>query len=206
MNGFPATISTRQDLENLLPDDTYRPQALDYLQRLLDEQYGYDASHAWVLVGGGGLERLGLTRAEAAMLGGEDRVVAEPPYSGLTLAEAQAMRITEAKAAADAALAPLAARFSDFERQTWSAQLAEAQAILADPTLDESNYPTIAGIIAVTGESVADFAAAVLKNNEDWTRVSANVIGQRQALCAGVKACATLEEVLAFPVAVALPA
>lgn len=125
---------------------------------------------------------------------------------GVSLADAQAARIAQAKAAVDAVLAPLAARFSDYERQTWSAQLAEAQAILADPTLPADKYPTIAGIVAVTGEAVADFAAAVLKNNEDWTRVTANVIGQRQALCAGVKACATLEEVLAFPVAVALPA
>jgi hypothetical protein len=124
----------------------------------------------------------------------------------VSLADAQAARIAQAKAAADAVLAPLATRFSDYERQTWGAQLAEAQAILADPALAADKYPTIAGIVAVTGESVADFAAAVLKNNEDWTRVTANVIGQRQALCAGVKACATLEEVLAFPVAVALPA
>jgi hypothetical protein len=127
-------------------------------------------------------------------------VVVEP-----TLAEAQAAAISAAAAACDAALAPLAARFGVLERLTWERQLAEAKAVLADPTLTADKYPTIAGIIAVTGETVADFAAAVLKNNEDWTAVSANVVGQRQALVARIKACTEPADVAAIPISITLP-
>lgn len=80
MQGYPKTIATRADVENLLSDNTHQAQALAYLQTLMDEEYGYDAAGAWGLVGGGGLERLGLTRAEAVALGAVDRVVAEPTF------------------------------------------------------------------------------------------------------------------------------
>lgn len=80
MQGYPKTIATRADVENLLSDNTYQAQAIAYLQTLMDEEYGYDADGAWGLVGGGGLERLGLTRAEAVALGAVDRVVAEPTF------------------------------------------------------------------------------------------------------------------------------
>lgn len=124
----------------------------------------------------------------------------------VSVAQAQAARIGEAKAACDAVLATVADRFSDYERQTWNAQLAEAKALLADPTLTAASYPTIAGIIAVTGEGVGDFAAAVLKNDEDWTLASAHVIGQRQAAVARIKACDTVAAVLAVSLDIALPA
>lgn len=126
--------------------------------------------------------------------------------TGPTLAQAQAARIAEAKSACDTVLAPLAARFSEYERQTWGAQLSEAKALLADPTLTAASHPTIAGIIAVTGEAAADFAAAVLKNDEDWTLTSANVIGQRQAIVAKIKDCDTVAAVLAVDVSITLPA
>lgn len=71
-------ISTKYDLEFYLSDPSTHDAALAHLQALLDEQYGYDTAGAWALIGGGGLERLGLTRAEAVALGAEDRAVAEP--------------------------------------------------------------------------------------------------------------------------------
>ena len=127
----------------------------------------------------------------------------------VTVDEAVAARIIEAAAVCSAVLSSLRSRFASGEELTWQAQLAEAKAILADPTLAEASYPTIAGIIAVTGETAADFAMAVVKNNDDWTAVTANVIGQRQAFVAALKAAAvdgaTVADVLAVPLNISLP-
>lgn len=131
----------------------------------------------------------------------------------VTVAEAQAARVAEAAAACDAILAPLAARFGAYERDTWPAQLAEARALLADPALapppqagQVDAIPTLRGITSVTGEDLGAFAAAVVKNNDDWLRVTAHVAGQRQAAVARLKACAALADVLAVPLDFALPA
>lgn len=78
-------ISTRHDLDFFLSDPDTHPAALAYLQALLDEQYGYNATGVWTLVGGGGLERLGLTRAKAVAIGAVDRAVAEPAGPDISL-------------------------------------------------------------------------------------------------------------------------
>lgn len=122
--------------------------------------------------------------------------------AGAELAQAQKDAISAAASALDAALAPYAARFGVLERETWGAQLAEAKAIMADPTLTADQYPAIAGIIAVTGETAGDFAAAVIKNNEDWLRIAANAAGQRQKIVAQIKTCTTVAEVEAVSTAI----
>lgn len=111
--------------------------------------------------------------------------------------------ILQARDACQTAMTQYATRFPDLERQTWERQLAEAKAIMAgdaEPTI--AKYPTIGGIIAVTGESFADFAAAVVKNDEDWTAVGANLAGQRQKIVAQIKAATTVAEVEAVPVVI----
>ena len=122
---------------------------------------------------------------------------------GLEIAREQA--ILAAAAACDAVLAPLASRFSEYETKTWAKQLTEAQALLANPVLPAASYPTIAGITAITGEDVAEFAAAVLKNDEDWTRVTTYCVGMRQKTVAQIKACGTPKEVAAVDVTIRLP-
>lgn len=128
------------------------------------------------------------------------------------LEAAIAARIAEAAAACDAILAPLAARFGAYERDTWPAQLAEARALLADPALaalpqagQVDAIPTIRTITAVTSEDLGDFAAAVVKNNDDWLRVTGYVAGQRQVFVAAVKAAGSVDGVLAVPLAIGLP-
>ena len=122
-----------------------------------------------------------------------------------------AARILEAAAACDAALAPLASRFSEYETKTWEKQLAEAKAILAgdtNPTIEK--YPNIGGIIAVTGESWGDFAMAVDANNQRWTAIVANVAGQRQRFVAAMKKAAAKDGATgadgrAVPLSISLP-
>jgi len=104
-----------------------------------------------------------------------------------------------------AALAALASRFSDLERQTWSAQLAEAEAILQDTSPTAAKYPVIGGIIAVTGETYAAFAMAVQANNEAWSATSANIIGQRQALVAKIKDCSKPSQLRALDLTIMVP-
>lgn len=143
-----------------------------------------------------------------------DHVELRPIYGvGPTLVEQIASlvesRTSEAASACDAVLAPLAVRFSSWETRTWDKQLAEATAILAgdiEPTAEK--YPTIGGIIAVTGETFHDFAMAVKANNEAWTGIVANVAGQRQAFVAALKAAATgatPADILAVPLSIELP-
>ncbi len=144
-----------------------------------------------------------------------DSTEVEPGQAwSVSLADAVTARVAEAAAACDAILAPLAARFGVYERDTWPAQLAEARALLADPTLadlpaDTTGWvdpiPTIRTITAVTGEELGGFAAAVVKNNDDWLRVTAHVAGQRQAAVARLKACATLGAVLGVSLDFTLP-
>ncbi len=45
MKGYPKTIQTKADIENLLAVDAYKDKALAHLQALLDERY------QWNLVG-----------------------------------------------------------------------------------------------------------------------------------------------------------
>lgn len=129
----------------------------------------------------------------------------------VTMEQAVAAREIEAAAACQAVLDPLAARFPAHETKTWEEQKAEAKAILAgdtDPTIEK--YPTIGGIIAVTGEAWGNFAMAVDANNQRWTAIVANVAGQRQRFVAEMKAAAakdgaTVADVLAVPLSIALP-
>lgn len=58
MQSVLMTIATRQDLENCLADPRLHDPALDHLQALIDEEWGYDSSGSWVLVGGGGFSVL----------------------------------------------------------------------------------------------------------------------------------------------------
>jgi|GEM_PF-2949307 len=209
-------IATKHDVEALLSDTSAHDAALAHLQCLMDERYQYDASGAWGVVEPNGLTRLGLTTAEAVALGAVDRAVEEPVRAGPTLEEAVSARIAEAARACDAVLAPFWARFSECETKTWSKQLAEAEALWATPSLaavPESGVrdpiPTIRGITAVTGEPIADFVAAVLKNDEDWTRITTAAIGQRQALVARINAAAatgSVDAVLAIRVEINLAA
>ncbi len=143
-----------------------------------------------------------------------DSTEVEPGQAwSVSLADAVTARVAEAAAACDAILAPLAARFGVYERDTWPAQLAEARALLADPTLadlpaDTTGWvdpiPTIRTITAVTGEELGGFAAAVVKNNDDWLRVTAHVAGQRQAFVAQVKAAGTVADVQAVQLNICL--
>lgn len=129
------------------------------------------------------------------------------------LEAAKASRIAQATAACSAVLAPLSVRYCPYERDTWTEQVAQAQALLADPTLEtppanENDLDPVSilrSITAYSGESMPALAMAILKNRERWLVVSGIAIGQRQAIENKVKACATVADVLAVDMTITLP-
>jgi hypothetical protein len=129
------------------------------------------------------------------------------------LAAAQESKILEAAAACNAALDPYASRFGILERETWPAQLAEAEALLADPTLaiiPENTtgwidpIPTIRRITSITGEDIMAFAEAVRKNNEAWLPIAATAAGLRQLAVAEIKALTDPAAVAAYVINITL--
>lgn len=129
------------------------------------------------------------------------------------LAAAIATKRIAAAAAADAALAPYAARFGVLERETWQAQLAEAIALRDTPSLAEvpadttdwiDPIPAIRTITAITGEDVLAFAADVRQNNATWLRLATTAAGQRQRAVAEIQALPDVAAVEAYEIVIAL--
>lgn len=188
-------ISTRTDLENLLADTRYRAQAQTYLQTLMDEQYGYDATGAWGLVGGGGLERLGVTRAEAAALGAVDRAAPEPDKTvGLAAAKVTACAAIDVQAEALrlTVLTPGAGQMAAYQ-----AKEAQATAFLQDGTPTEAEYPDIFNEIGITADSGAEVAAAILAAAEKWRTFGRKVERARLAGKKAVNAASDMTGIMA---------
>jgi hypothetical protein len=203
MYGYPNIINSRADLDNLLADDTYRAQALAHLQTLMDEQYGYDAAGVWSLVGGGGLARLGISRAEAAALGALDRVVSEPARI-VDLAAAKAAACAALDAQAEAlrltVLTPGAGQMAAYQ-----AKETQATAFLQDGTPTEVEYPDIFNEIGITADSAAEVAAAILAAAEKWRLFGRVVERTRLAGKKAVQAATDMAGIIAARDGVAWP-
>lgn len=135
---------------------------------------------------------------------------AQMAAAGMELAIEQA--ILAATTSCDAALAPLSTRYCPYERDTWTEQVKQSQALLADPSLETppvgdalDPVSLLRSITAQSGESMASLAMAILKNREKWLVVSGVAIGQRQAIENKIKACETPEEVEAVDITISLP-
>ena len=128
------------------------------------------------------------------------------------LDEAKAARIVEATAVCNAVLSPLGVRYCPYERDTWTEQVTQSQALLADPTLETppagdglDPVSILRSITAYSGESMPALAMAILKNRERWLVVSGVAIGQRQAIENRINACSTVADVLAVDMTISLP-
>lgn len=119
------------------------------------------------------------------------------------LASLKTAKIEEAKAACDAVLAPLGAEYGVWERQTWDQQVAEATALMANPS---ASVPMLTAMAAARGMEVSALAQRILVNREAWSAISGAVIGQRQAIYDQVKAAKTVADVRAISVEISLPA
>lgn len=127
-------IATRHDMEHYLYEPESRAGALSHLQMLLDEQYGYDETGAWTLIGGGGLARIGITRAEAVALGAVDRVVDEPEgpsLGGIVAAKSASLQVEKCRAR-DAGFLVDGVRF-DSDQAARTSYLELSDMLAADP-------------------------------------------------------------------------
>jgi hypothetical protein len=171
-----------------------------------------------------------ILRAEAAVL---DQIAASalegvavvepvpgiPTFGGwqqrpaVDLAALKASRIAEAAAMCEAVLAPYGARYCPSERDTWTEQVRQAEALLSNPALET---PPAAGqpdpvsllrsITEQTGETMAALAMTITRNREAWLILSGIAIGQRQAICDRINAAATPEALAAIDMTITLPA
>ena len=159
-------IATLHDLQSMLAAPTTYDAALAHLQTLLDEEYGYDASGVWAVVGNGGLARLGLSRAEAVAMGAVDRAVPEPVRT-VDLAAAKAAACDRIDAQAEAlrsrVLTPGAGQMAAYQ-----AKEEQAKAFLQDATPTEAEYPDVYNEIGITADTAAAVAMAILAAAEKW--------------------------------------
>lgn len=142
-------------------------------------------------------------------------VVAAPEADAATLlAAAQANKRVEINAAAQTALAALAAGYPDWEVSTWDQQLREAQLVTADNTLAadlaEGATDTIPLIRQMAtartslGDTVAErilaLAARIITNAASWSSAAGAIIGKRQAYEDAVGVATTADDVEAIVV------
>lgn len=99
-----------------------------------------------------------------------------PPPS---VAEARAARLAEINAACDREMAALEVGYPSREVLTWDKQLAEADALAADPN---APAPLLRGIAQARGIPVEELAARVHAKAEIYTQTSSTLLGKRQAL------------------------
>ena len=116
----------------------------------------------------------------------------------------RAEKLAEIMAGYSAAFAPIEAIYPQEERETWPIQLEEARAVLADPGAET---PMLSIMVAVRGkgESVAEFARAVMVNNAAYRQLAAYLTGLQQRMYAEVSALTDVDAILAYPVAYAMP-
>ncbi len=128
----------------------------------------------------------------------EYQLLLSPPP---TLAEARAAKYAEITAAADACLAPYAAEYGLYERQTWDQQASEAQALMADAS---APAPLVRAMASARGMDALELAGRILAYAAAWKVLAGGVIGQRQALWGRVNEAVTTEAVQAVVVTFSL--
>lgn len=77
--------------------------------------------------------------------------------------------------------------YEQSERETWSIQLAEAEAYAADPNVDA---PMLTAMASTRGITVSELAAKVMENNNLFRSAAGEILGEQQKL---------LDELYALP-------
>lgn len=133
-----------------------------------------------------------------------EMVTEEEPYVPPvpTLEEAKAAKLTTINAATDRAIAALTATYPDREIATFDKQEAEARAYTVNPT---APTPLLSALSKARGVPLDELARRVLVKADAFAVASGCIIGQRQALEDRLDACATVEEVEALIVTIAMP-
>lgn len=115
---------------------------------------------------------------------------------GAMAAEAQAERLDQVNADADALLSMLDATYPEREVLTWDQQVKEAEALQADP---EAVTPLLSALADYRDIDLQELAAKVLQKSYQYKVASGQIMGARQWVEQQLEAAATHEEVLAVP-------
>lgn len=130
--------------------------------------------------------------------------VADGVVAPASLDDLKSVRLTDIKAACDAALAPLDAAYPDREVASWPQQIAEATAYTANAAADVPLLRTMAAERPSLGDTdearVAELTRRILANAAAWSAVAGPIIGKRQAAEDAIDAATTLADVLAVTV------
>lgn len=120
------------------------------------------------------------------------------------LADAKADKLAEVNAQAQAFIDAAAGleKIPDFEVRTWVIQAAEAKAWHED---DGAETPTLDAIAAARGVDCAKLKAAAYRKAVAFERLTAHIVGQRQALADRVAAAADTDALAAVDIAYTLP-
>ena len=83
-------------------------------------------------------------------------------------------------------------KYSDMERETWDAQRAEAEALLAAP---DASAPLVRAIAKTRNMDVMELAERIQLKAQDWAKLAGHAIGQRLAYQDTLDDCTTVEEI-----------
>ena len=120
------------------------------------------------------------------------------------LKQAKAAKLTAINQAAQAYINQAAGldKVPDFEIRTWTIQALEAAAWHTDPA---APTPTLDAIAAARGVDCAKLKAAAYRKAVAFERLTAHIVGQRQALADRVAAAADTDALAAVAIAYTLP-
>lgn len=133
-----------------------------------------------------------------------ERVQQEPEIEEVppTLEEVKAAKLAEINAGCDAILKQAVSGYPETEQQTFYKQDAESAAYLENP---ETETPFLTILAAARGIDLETMVTKVRAKTDAFSRLSAFICGQRQAMEDELDACETIEEVQALVVSYQLP-
>lgn len=113
-------------------------------------------------------------------------------------------KITQLNAAAQEFIAHAAGtdKIPEFEVQSWALQAIEAKAWAADPNADT---PVLNEIATARGILTDTLKAAALRKTLAYEKLTAHVVGQRQALQTSIETAKTLDDLNAIVISFTLP-
>lgn len=133
-----------------------------------------------------------------------ERVQQEPEIEDVppTLEEVKAAKLAEINAGCDAILKQAVSGYPETEQQTFYKQDAESAAYLENP---ETETPFLTILAAARGIDIANMVTKVRAKTDAFSRLSAFICGQRQAMEDELDACASVEAVQTIRVSYQMP-
>lgn len=122
----------------------------------------------------------------------EEDWFATHPEQEPTLEEVKAAKLAEINASCDAILKQAVSGYPETEQQTFYKQDAESAAYLENP---ETETPFLTILAAARGIDLATMVMKVRAKTDAFSRLSAFICGQRQAMEDKLENCKTIEEI-----------